>query len=301
MFNSIENPLAEGDSYEIVTPDGVMAVRGTQFRVAVGASPDGNARETRVSVLERTVHVQLNNHAQDQTSLTAGQEAIIEGDWEQDDACYFQTAGEAIDLDTVLEYLKEDVEKVLAQESEVNSETIPSPSPIASSAPIAQHVVTATPAPTPVAEPTPARETQANVSPVQPVAPAAIPAPTAAPTPTPTPTPTPEPPVYYPPVIVPSESSEWQSDSSEWQSSSSESQSGSSGSESGSSERQSPALKNNGMEQFENSDGTGEKTGENSGEVPISEAAKASAAAPLFPSVVLEISALVYKKRKKDD
>lgn len=79
MFNSIENPLAEGDSYEIVTPDGAMAVRGTQFRVAVGVSPDGNARETRVSVLEGTVHVQLNNHAQDQTSLTAGQEAIIEG------------------------------------------------------------------------------------------------------------------------------------------------------------------------------------------------------------------------------
>ena len=26
VFNSIENPLAEGDSYEIVTPDGVMAV-----------------------------------------------------------------------------------------------------------------------------------------------------------------------------------------------------------------------------------------------------------------------------------
>lgn len=290
MFNSIENPLAEGDSYEIVTPDGVMAVQGTQFRVAVGVSPDGNARETRVSVLEGTVYVQLNNHAQDQTSLTAGQEAIIEGDWEQDDACYFQTAGEAIDLDTVPEYLKEDVEKVLAQESEVNSETIPSPSPIASSAPIAQHVVTATPAPTPVAEPTPARETQANVSPVRPVAPAATPAPTAMPTPTPSPTP--EPAVYYPPVIVPSESSEWQSDSSEWQSSSS-------GSESGLSERQSPALKNNGMEQFENSDGTGEKTGENSGEVPISEAAKASAAAPLFPSVVLGISAIIYKKRKK--
>lgn len=153
VFNSIENPLVEGDSYEIVTPDGVMAVRGTQFRVAVGASPDGNARETRVSVLEGTVHVQLNNHAQDQTSLTAGQEAIIEGDWEQDDACYFQTAGETIDLDTVPEYLKEDVEKVLAQESEVNSETIPSPSPTASSAPTAQPVVTATPAPTPAAAP----------------------------------------------------------------------------------------------------------------------------------------------------
>lgn len=55
------------------------------------------------------------------------------------------------------------------------------------------------------------------------------------------------------------------------------------------------------MEQFEIPDGTGEKTGENSGEVPISEAAKATAAAPLFPSVVLGISAIVYKKRKKDD
>ena len=57
VFNSIENPLAEGDSYEIVTPDGVMAVRGTQFRVEVGDSEDGSLRETRVSVLVGTVYV----------------------------------------------------------------------------------------------------------------------------------------------------------------------------------------------------------------------------------------------------
>ena len=76
VYNQIDNPLAQDDSYEIHTPDGVMAVRGTKFRVSVRTSSNGKKRETRISVFDGTVHVQLDGNS-DEVFLTEDNEAVI--------------------------------------------------------------------------------------------------------------------------------------------------------------------------------------------------------------------------------
>lgn len=111
IYNEIENPLAENDAYEISTPDGVMAVRGTKFRVSVGDTLDGNIRETTVCVFEGAVHVQLRNSTMEETVLQAGEEAVIhrsvngESGGEQESEPVFVREGEPVQIENLPEYL----------------------------------------------------------------------------------------------------------------------------------------------------------------------------------------------------
>ena len=77
VYNNIENPLSEEDSYEIYSSDYVMAVRGTKFRVEVTVDEKTNTRIIRLTVLEGTVHIE--GSAQDGTGFKvgAGYEVII--------------------------------------------------------------------------------------------------------------------------------------------------------------------------------------------------------------------------------
>ena len=84
VYNEIDNPLAQDDSYEIHTPDGVMAVRGTKFRVSVRTSSNGKKRETRISVFDGTVHVQLDGNS-DEVFLTEDNEAVINNNIDEKD------------------------------------------------------------------------------------------------------------------------------------------------------------------------------------------------------------------------
>ncbi|MDO4545209.1 MAG: FecR family protein [Bacillota bacterium] len=59
LSNVIENKLSEEDSYEVETPDCVMAVRGTEFYVMAGKLADGKGTRTVLSVQEGSVEVQL--------------------------------------------------------------------------------------------------------------------------------------------------------------------------------------------------------------------------------------------------
>lgn len=117
VYNSIENPLEDGDSYEVVTPDGVMAVRGTRFRVAVENNAEGSARQTRVSVWEGAVYVELNNSEKDSISLQAGNEALIESGSDGGES-FFLIGEQDIDEDAVPDYLKEELAAAGSTEEE---------------------------------------------------------------------------------------------------------------------------------------------------------------------------------------
>lgn len=58
LISHLINPLQEGSSYEVVTPNSTMAVRGTSFRVFVWFDSDGFSH-TLLQVFEGTVAVQL--------------------------------------------------------------------------------------------------------------------------------------------------------------------------------------------------------------------------------------------------
>ncbi|MCD8218173.1 MAG: FecR domain-containing protein [Clostridiales bacterium] len=109
IYNEIENPIADGDSYEIETPDGVMAVRGTKFRVAIENTEDGLWRLTTISVFEGTVHIRVDNSDGEETIITAGEEAVIEkyfGDEETSEKeARLRKSGGDIDVENLPDYL----------------------------------------------------------------------------------------------------------------------------------------------------------------------------------------------------
>lgn len=111
VYNEIENPLAQDDSYEIHTPDGVMAVRGTKFRVSVRKNSDGTFRETFITVFDGTVYVRVNNGEKEEAFVQAGEEAIIdknlyeeEGN-EKETEPRFRKRGGDIEIGNLPEYL----------------------------------------------------------------------------------------------------------------------------------------------------------------------------------------------------
>lgn len=58
IFNELERPLTDKQSFEVKSPNSLMAVRGTKFRVSTYVGPDG-ILYTRVSVLEGKVQCWL--------------------------------------------------------------------------------------------------------------------------------------------------------------------------------------------------------------------------------------------------
>lgn len=82
IINQIDNPLSEGSSYEVITPNSTMAVRGTTFRVALTIDEDGNTH-TKVGVFGGKVESQLvfpDGTIGEPVMVELGTEVLIFGD-----------------------------------------------------------------------------------------------------------------------------------------------------------------------------------------------------------------------------
>lgn len=111
ITNEIQNKLSEGSSYEVTTPNSIMAVRGTVFRVSVEYDENGDTY-TRVSTFEGRVVSRLikpdGSVVDEEVVIEDGNEVIIRGTAE--DTIYL-TGPEEIDFASLptetLEYLWE--------------------------------------------------------------------------------------------------------------------------------------------------------------------------------------------------
>ena len=160
VYNQIDNPLAQDDSYEIHTPDGVMAVRGTKFRVSVRTSSNGKKRETRISVFDGTVHVQLDGNS-DEVFLTEDNEAVINNNIDEKDENneqskpWFTKREGQIETDNLPNYLT--TQSQTNNENETDAETKETPmatheaTPEATQMPKATSAATSKPTSRPVA------------------------------------------------------------------------------------------------------------------------------------------------------
>lgn len=160
VYNEIDNPLARDDSYEIHTPDGVMAVRGTKFRVSVRTSSNGKKRETRISVFDGTVHVQLDGNS-DEVFLTEDNEAVINNNIDEKDENneqskpWFTKREGQIETDNLPNYLT--TQSQTNNENETDAETKETPmatheaTPEATQMPKATSAATSKPTSRPVA------------------------------------------------------------------------------------------------------------------------------------------------------
>ena len=151
VYNEIDNPLAQDDSYEIHTPDGVMAVRGTKFRVSVRTSSNGKKRETRISVFDGTVHVQLDGNS-DEVFLTEDNEAVINNNIDEKDENneqskpWFTKREGQIETDNLPNYLT--TQSQTNNENETDAETKETPMQTHEAIPEATQMPKATPAAT---------------------------------------------------------------------------------------------------------------------------------------------------------
>lgn len=151
VYNEIDNPLAQDDSYEIHTPDGVMAVRGTKFRVSVRTSSNGKKRETRISVFDGTVHVQLDGNS-DEVFLTEDNEAVINNNIDEKDENneqskpWFTKREGQIETDNLPNYLT--TQSQTNNENETDAETKETPMETHEAIPEATQMPKATPAAT---------------------------------------------------------------------------------------------------------------------------------------------------------
>ncbi len=73
VHHSIENPLGDGDSYEVHTPDAVMAVRGTDFSSTVGQGETGS--QTTAQVREGSVEMTTTGPDPEARTLGPGEAA----------------------------------------------------------------------------------------------------------------------------------------------------------------------------------------------------------------------------------
>ena len=151
VYNQIDNPLAQDDSYEIHTPDGVMAVRGTKYRVSVRTSSNGKKRETRISVFDGTVHVQLDGNS-DEVFLTEDNEAVINNNIDEKDENneqskpWFTKREGKIETDNLPDYLA--TQSQTNNENETDAETKETPMATHEATPEATQMPKATPAAT---------------------------------------------------------------------------------------------------------------------------------------------------------
>ena len=122
IYNEIDNPIADEDGYSIETPDGVMAVRGTKFRVAIEKTEDGLWRLTTIYVFEGSVYIKVDNSDDEDTLITAGEEAAIEkyfgNEQNAEKEARLRKSGGSIDKENLPDYLIERLGNLLSQEDE---------------------------------------------------------------------------------------------------------------------------------------------------------------------------------------
>lgn len=82
VTSEIQNKLKSGASYEVNTPNSIMAVRGTIFRVEVAPKENGDL-DTKLSVFQGTVGVRPvmadGTVSDEEMMVEAGQELMVEG------------------------------------------------------------------------------------------------------------------------------------------------------------------------------------------------------------------------------
>lgn len=197
VLSEIQNPLGQGSSYDVVTPNATMSVRGTVFEIDRGA--DG-----KVSLLVFDGAVALGMDGQEAVLYNAGEYMQFE---EGNPPTVIVDRG-TISEDVMNEQMLRRLEEINESGRGLNTGSVQLAANDIPSAPVDQEEVpetTATPEPTAAPEPTEtpeptmtpeATETPAPAATKKPVStpkPTAAPVPTAAPTPVPTPTPAPAP------------------------------------------------------------------------------------------------------------
>ena len=106
----VQNKLGNEESFEVTTPNAVMAVRGTVFHVSAGIDENGEPI-TKVAIFEGTVTVQKidkNGQISEEQIITGGKEVII---YEEEDGEVVILINDEIDIENyppeVWEFLQE--------------------------------------------------------------------------------------------------------------------------------------------------------------------------------------------------
>ena len=95
----VQNKLKDGDSFEVTTPNAVMAVRGTVFYISADEDENGEPI-TRIVVLEGSVTLQKldeDGNASEEQSVSSGKEAIV---YKETDGVIIEIL-DGIDTDTI--------------------------------------------------------------------------------------------------------------------------------------------------------------------------------------------------------
>lgn len=82
IHNKIENRLSEFDSYEIHTPDAVMAVRGTEWEVLITQTDRG--RETQINTKSGSVEITLQGEGGEKKMSEAGDTTTVRNTFSED-------------------------------------------------------------------------------------------------------------------------------------------------------------------------------------------------------------------------
>lgn len=120
----VQNKLADVDSFEVTTPNSVMAVRGTVFRIGTDVDENGETI-TKIAILEGSVSVQKrdeNGKLSDKQIVDSGTEAIV---YKDANDLQIQIVDEMSTIDIpveVLEFLQEIIEN--GRELTLDSEEI---------------------------------------------------------------------------------------------------------------------------------------------------------------------------------
>lgn len=106
----VENKLNDDSSFEVTTPNSVMAIRGTVFRITVDADENGDPI-TRIAIFEGAVTVQKkaeDGTLSEETRIESGKEAIIYKDNNEEVLDILDEIDETLLPKEVLEFLQEE-------------------------------------------------------------------------------------------------------------------------------------------------------------------------------------------------
>lgn len=107
----VENKLSEDSSFEVSTPNAVMAIRGTVFRITIDIDENG-APITRIAVFEGSVTVQKKSEdgtLSEETLIVNGKEAIIYEENNEEVLMILDEVDETLLPKEVLKFLQEEV------------------------------------------------------------------------------------------------------------------------------------------------------------------------------------------------
>jgi len=107
----VENKLNDDSSFEVTTPNSVMAVRGTVFRISAATDENGEPI-TRITIFEGAVTVQKkaeDGTLSEESRIESGKEAIIYQENEEEVLVILDEIDETLLPKEVLEFLQEEV------------------------------------------------------------------------------------------------------------------------------------------------------------------------------------------------